>query len=618
MSYVLACEPLRVWSRLEPRARENDFSRALRAEVHDPLWMLARQWQFGEAKGEDAGSAILARLVQRSAPLDGFSNGSTAPQPFGEDLPLETRVERMPLPVDLSSRVQLGRQWLRTLDSAGAAFNAGGGVPPYVAATYRTSCLQAFPITSSEPSGSSPDDKLARAKARASPRSRASLAALTGRMVDGVALLEALPETIAWVTLPAALQALAVPGHEGLLVAALTAFRDWVGSIWSRPAGEGDTAWVSEQLEYRFGCTVPRPGGRRLRLQAQEFASGRLDWYGFDLAGEVPAAPVPPEPQSTVFTVIPSRATYPGQPNPRWWMFEDGSVDFGSMRADTTDLARILVAEFALVYGNNWFVIPCRQPMGSLAEILGIVVRDVFGRATLVRAVGRGAPESWTRWDMFSLGQARTAGASPLGSHLFVPPVVSGVQEGEPIEAVRLVRDETTNTVWGVEQRVSDGFGRGRDGHDAARRLKDAVAAELPAPAPVEHGTMKLAYRLGNSVPENWIPFLPVHKPHEDRAIRLQRASMPRFLVDQVRPVRPQTSILRPGLAPDDRQLEPFFLHEEEVPRAGVEVISTFQRARWRDGKIVVWYGRRKRTGRGEGHSGLRFDFLEHVPDDAT
>ena len=36
------------WNRLEPYGRTLDLEGGLRAEVHDPLWMLGRQWQLGE------------------------------------------------------------------------------------------------------------------------------------------------------------------------------------------------------------------------------------------------------------------------------------------------------------------------------------------------------------------------------------------------------------------------------------------------------------------------------------------------------------------------------------------------------------------------------------------
>ena len=54
---------VRGWRRLEGRPRTVDFERALRAEVRDALWFLTRQWQFGEFRGEDAGSPVDARVV---------------------------------------------------------------------------------------------------------------------------------------------------------------------------------------------------------------------------------------------------------------------------------------------------------------------------------------------------------------------------------------------------------------------------------------------------------------------------------------------------------------------------------------------------------------------------
>src|SRR6266550_130879 len=58
------------YNRLEPRARTEDFTRSLRAEIRDPLWMLTRQWQMGEFEAEDAGSAIDARLLTTQTHVD--------------------------------------------------------------------------------------------------------------------------------------------------------------------------------------------------------------------------------------------------------------------------------------------------------------------------------------------------------------------------------------------------------------------------------------------------------------------------------------------------------------------------------------------------------------------
>ena len=44
--------------RIEGRTRDTNYTEALRLRVHDPLWMLARQWQMGEFRGNNAGSAV--------------------------------------------------------------------------------------------------------------------------------------------------------------------------------------------------------------------------------------------------------------------------------------------------------------------------------------------------------------------------------------------------------------------------------------------------------------------------------------------------------------------------------------------------------------------------------
>ena len=42
-----------------------------------------------------------------------------------------------------------------------------------------------------------------------------------------------------------------------------------------------------------------------------------------------------------------------------------------------------------------------------------------------------------------------------------------------------------------------------------------------------------------------------------------------------------------------------------------------FQFTRWVDGRPLLWLGRRKRAGRGEGSSGLRFDVIAKGQHDA-
>jgi hypothetical protein len=126
-----------------------------------------------------------------------------------------------------------------------------------------------------------------------------------------------------------------------------------------------------------------------------------------------------------------------------------------------------------------------------------------------------------------------------------------------------------------------------------------------PPVGPPPEPAAPIRYTAMTSVPEEWIPFIPVHVPGSTRETQLQRAAMPRFLDNAPpppEPVEPRTPLLRQNF-PDA-----YFVHEEEVPRAGVRVTQCFQRARRSDGSVLVWYGARKGTGRGEGSSGLAFD----------
>ena len=58
-----------MWNRLEGRPRTHNFDKALKAEVRDALWMLCKQWQMGEFKGEDAGSPVFYRIKINSSKL---------------------------------------------------------------------------------------------------------------------------------------------------------------------------------------------------------------------------------------------------------------------------------------------------------------------------------------------------------------------------------------------------------------------------------------------------------------------------------------------------------------------------------------------------------------------
>jgi hypothetical protein len=301
---------------------------------------------------------------------------------------------------------------------------------------------------------------------------------------------------------------------------------------------------------------------------------------------------------------------FSGQPNPRWWSFEDGKTDFGAVSPDSTDVVKALFLEFALVSGDDWFLLPCDLDEGVLARVDGVMVTDVFGQRSWIEAAGTGQDDDWQRWSMFNLDVAGTAPvAAQLGVFL---PRTTPASEGPPVEDVLLVRDEAANMVWGIERTVRLATGTPMPGEEAARETLAYRQRLHPPPGPLAP-VAAIAYEAQSTVPENWIPFIPVHVPGDTREIQLQRGAMPRILdgqVPRVAKVRPRTSLLRPGLDVG----QPYYVHEEEVPRAGTRLSLAFRRTRWYDGRPVVWLGTHRATGRGEANSGLDWDRIVPTP----
>ena len=202
---------------------------------------------------------------------------------------------------------------------------------------------------------------------------------------------------------------------------------------------------------------------------------------------------------------------------------------------------------------------------------------------------------------------------------LLLAPTAIKVQEGAPVEEVLFIRDEVANMVWGSETTVASAEGWGVKGGERAlqtrRYHEDIVKAITGGTTPTAPlNDAKVTYLPMTDVPEHWIPFIPVKADHSTRDIQLQRGSMLRIISgDTEKPakVKPGTSILREGL--DKTTQEPYYVHEEEIPRAGIRVTQCFQRTRWLNGEVIVWLGMKKKTGKGEGSSNLQFDVLQDI-----
>jgi len=540
------------WQRLEGSGVSGDLNPGLEAQIADPLWMLARQWQTGEFTGEDASRPVEVRAQVGWQPLGEIRLGNGVAQPLSLDgEPLETRVESEPVrqgPARARLAAEAGLQLLRMARAS---------------TELRERLRAAWPLRLPN------DDGL-------DPRGRLELELLARRSLDGIALAQALDQGTA-----------PDPGVAGVA----DAWRRLCAGLFTEPEPGGMAAapaWDPERLEYRFDLGAPSLSGGTT-LQTRGYPGGRLDWSAFDLD---PAAPPTLAEGGGVQRIetVPVPLRYAGMPAPRWWAFEDSAVYWGDIEGGPEDLARYLVAAFATIGADDWFLIPVDLPRGVLAQVRAIQVLDSFGRVHSVDATatldqGRlGAARTW-RWFELSGDPAPAAGAAP---HLLVPPVLPAHPEGDPLEEVLLMRDEVSNLAWAVERVI-----QGTAGRPVSRR-REPLPPPPAAPAPGVWG-----YQLATGMPPGFIPLVPVRiSDQASPAMRLQRG---RLATDEG--TQGARGLI---LEPEQRLL----IHEEEVPASGIRVTRRFQMCRGPDGSVHLWIGRQKRPGRQSSGAGLVHDIL--------
>jgi hypothetical protein len=557
------------WNRVEPSPRSESLRPGLTAAVRDPLWFLTRQWQLGEFQGEDAASPAFVSVTVRSGQLDGWQAGDGPVQRYDSRVPLEVVTEREPITADLRTAIELGQALERRLTAAGlsAAVDA-----------FRT----AYPLPAIT--------SLSAAQARDTALVRL-LRVCAGRSADGVATLAA-AQAAAQATVPSLPPELHLPAgvSKGSVTGVLAWFIGWAGATFGAIGNTDPATWNPTRLEYAVQVTGAAPAGSRVTFTATAGTHGEFDWYTFDETTRVAAGP--PSPDTSV-SLLPAPIRFSGMPDPRWWNFEDARFNWSDVDTDRRDLARLLVIDFMLIQGTDWYVIPLSHPVGELVSVKQLLIRDVFGGYTLVDPTDRDA----SSWTMFS-----TTGAQ--GDYFVLPP--SGLRatvDGPVLEEVRFVRDEQANLAWGIETTTEDGTGRPRSGRERG--------VDTPSGAPHAADTeARLRYQLQTEVPVNWIPFIPVQIDATRRAIALQRAAMQRYVDGALEAVQPVGRVLNPTGLPKPEQ---YVLREEEVPRSGTRVLRGAHRTRWVDGSTHLWTARRRRAGLGEASSGLRYDIADRT-----
>lgn len=605
--------------RLEPRARKHNLTDSLSFRIHDPLWILTRQWQFGEFRGNDAGSAIVVSARLEAHRLKTLRFGQQQIDfAKSSDVSVEPMVERLDEDLTPQVGVEAAFYFKRLLKSDAV-------LSPNLKLIL-TRCKQLYPLTDESPMVSVEHTGVKDFCYQQNARLNKFQSAYKGVAFDGRSL---------YVDLKRGSRQLCSDFPAAEVVC--KTYVQWFESHYLPNSGGGKSAWNTQKLGYEFEVDTAKE-----KYVAEDYHSGRVSWYTFDYSsGKGKHNPD----RKYIFTGLPTLACFDGSPNKRLWQMEDRKVYMGNSD-EMQSTANGVTLQYVTMYGNDWMLIPLDVTVGSVVTVKQISVRDTFGISTTIdRRAGTdsasGAHTFGQRWEMFTqapvhvMSKVKDARVSADG--LFFPPALPFTIESQPIEEIQFLRDEMANMVWGVERCVNDGCGSALDCNLLASRTaqfidelnKDilqqqsageesvvSVSQNTAGKAQVEHSEKASDYHyvLQNSVPLNWIPFLPqrIQGDKTRREIALRRGKMPIYLADMKAylPARPLSALLQVHAGSNSVKEVPLYINEEEIIGVGTKIVRNFQRSRWLNGQVYTWYGTQKQISQMQGDSGLMFDEL--------
>ena len=611
--------------KLIPRTRSDDFTEALSMEVYDPLWLLGRQWQFGRFQGNDCGSTVMTKIMAAKQRVDSVSLGGKY-KAFFCDHPLEYDVEKRNHEVDYQVRTESALHYMRMtrLGTDDALFK---------------SLLEMFPLDPVNPTAK--DDKdLEDLVVESNDRLQKMARFYGSRLFDGYKLyLHSFKKQTAS----------GKKGKQAVEIPDLSKYQKWFQNKYLPLEDGTENCWNPEKLGYEVKMTV-----QSQVFAAEDYHTGRLSWYSFD-AAPFDLEGVPAEYLDVKnLTYIPTRATFPGAPDPHLWAFEDAKVNYSNYsNKDFSQIASAVMVKFLTMYTGDWQIVPLEVETGHLMSIMDITVRDSFGEefhiANTPESVdGKKASVGFeNRWAMFSTVSSQAYSQKNFATRpgLLFPPTLNQTVEGAPIEEVQFLRDEMANMMWGVETRVSDGCGGSMDGRTLSDKVLGLVDLDKPFGQKLDGGLLMsrvgdafgkagtdlaarivaevldadtngrvadgsdYSYLFMNRVPINWIPFIPQRMEGSLREIRFRRGRMPIWFNGDYHSVRPMSGLLK---VEKDKagKVVPRFVNEEEILGYGTKVVLNAQRTRWYDGSIFTWRGYTKKISGYQANSGLMFDKL--------
>lgn len=522
-------EPTLWWQRLEPRPRTNSVQEGLAAKIRDPLWMLGRQWQVGEFRGEDCGTPCRAEVEIASGRPSRIS-GDGWQATVEEVGDVERGSTRAWLPAETRLSRELGDVFLDMLEDIGALDEL-----------------------------STLFDEL-------------ELRPADGLGLDGIALWQRAG------SLGRICAELFPEPRSNAVGAAFDEFAAWASATFGSTPRETSGPWRPPYLDHRAKLDTLLPDGTNAQVTVRPDSDAHVDWHAMELErrGDLERSA---RIDSDEFVRPPTRISFPGMPHRRWWRFEEGQVCLPKLTPDKRDLATLLLLDFALVAGDDWFVVPVRIPRDRFAHVSSSRITDTFGETFTSNSANQDR-----RWQLFSLHQV---GGDPVDA-LWTGGGLNSV-DGPESDKLRYLRDEVDNLVWAIEERANMSETDGISRH---------VTATTTPPTPNAISTTRdeaiPRYLVERPPPVHWWPFAAVaangHTHLRLAAVPGRAAPLADDLLDYARSLP---------------------LYQHAIPRPGVRVTKQIRMSRTPQGSARVSAIHRSRVGAGDERSGLAHDVME-------
>jgi hypothetical protein len=236
-------------------------------------------------------------------------------------------------------------------------------------------------------------------------------------------------------------------------------------AVYFEPADQKEDAWDTTRMQYDMRLAT-YDGEQQTVFQVARYRGGRLDWFDFHVQETNPVEshsnPILPDEdfadviKPPPIKTIPMRTRFEGMPAPRLWQFEDRNVNLSAIGAAGDELSRLMLLEFMLTAGDDWFSIPLTVPVGTLTRIKNLTVTDTFGETQEVTHTYRQSNRK--NWSMFSFDTHPTSDTHEPA--LFLPSIPGELLQGPAIETVIFVRDEIANLVFAIEKTFEGALAR--------------------------------------------------------------------------------------------------------------------------------------------------------------